>query len=45
MESQGQTSLIPLQQVPPAAAMQEAEVIQRGTVNVSAVRVLGKQWN
>ena len=42
METQAHTAIIPMQQVPPAAVMQHAGVVQRGTVNVSAVRVLGK---
>lgn len=42
METQAQTTLIPMQQVPPASVLQQAGVIQRGTVNVSAVRILGE---
>lgn len=42
METQAPTAIIPMQQVPAAAVMQHAGVVQRGTVNVSAVRVLGK---
>lgn len=42
METQAHTAVIPMQQVPAAAVMQHAGVVQRGTVNVSAVRVLGK---
>ena len=41
METQEHTTAIPVQQVPPAAVMQQAGVVQRRTVNVSAVRVLG----
>ena len=42
METQTPTTTIPMQQVPPAAVMQQAGFVQRGTVNVSAVRALGK---
>lgn len=42
METKAQTTIIPMQQDPSAVFMQQAGVIQRGTVNVSAVRVLGK---
>lgn len=45
METQAQAIKIPLQQVSSAAVMsvmQEARVVQIGTVNVSAVRTLGK---
>ena len=45
METQAQAIKIPLQQVSSAAVMsvmQEAKVVQIGTVNVSAVRTLGK---
>ena len=42
METQAQTTIIPMEQVPPAAVMQQAGVIERGRGIVSAVRVLGK---
>ena len=42
METQALTTIIPMQQVPPASVLQKAIVIQRGTVNVSTVRVLGE---
>ena len=42
METQTQTTVIPMQQVLPVSAMQQAGVIQRGTLNVYAVRVLGE---
>ena len=42
METQALTTIIPMQQVPPASVLQKTGVIQRGTVNVSTVRVLGE---
>ena len=45
METQAHTAIVAIQQAPPAAVMQHAGVVQRETVNVSAVRVLGKQWH
>ena len=48
METQARATKISLQQVSSAgvmSVMEEARVVQRGTVNVSAVRVLGKSWN
>lgn len=45
METQEHTTVIPVQQVPPTAVMQQAGVAQRQSVNVSAVRVLGQSWN
>ena len=42
METQAHTVIVPTQQVPPTAVMQHTGVVQRGRVNVSAVRVLGK---
>ena len=42
METQAQGTVIPMQQVLPVSAMQQAGVIQKGTVNVCAVRVLGE---
>lgn len=41
METQEHTTVIPVQQVPPTAVMQQTGVAQRQIVNVSAVRVLG----
>ena len=41
METQDRTNLIPVQQVPPTAVMQQAGVVQRRTVNVTAARALG----
>ena len=43
METEWHTTIVAIQQAPPAAVMQHAGVVQRETVNVSAVRVLGKQ--
>ena len=43
METQAHTAIVAIQQTPPATVMQHAGVVQRETVNVSAVRVLGKQ--
>ena len=45
METQAHTAIVAMQQAPPAAVMQHAGFVQRETVNVSAVRVLGKQWH
>ena len=42
METQAQTTIIHMQQVLPVSVLQRAGVIQRGTVNVSAARVLGE---
>lgn len=42
METQAQPTIVAMQQVPPAAVMQHAGAVQRGAVNVSAVRVFGK---
>ena len=41
METQDRTNLIPVQQVPPTGVMQQAGVVQRRTVNVTAARALG----
>lgn len=41
METLAHTTLIPVQQIPPATVIQQAGVGQRGRVNVSAARVLG----
>ena len=42
MENQEQTTIISKQQVPPGAVIQQARVIPRRTVNVYAVRIIGK---
>ena len=40
MESQAHTLLMPTHQTVPEATVQQADVSQRGPINVSAVRVL-----
>ena len=42
METESQATIIPMQQVPPVAVMQQEGIVQRGKVYVSGVRVLGK---
>ena len=42
-ETQAPTTLIPLRHVPTSAALQQTGNVQRGTVNVSVVRVLGSE--
>ena len=41
MESQAHTLLMPTHQAVPEATVQQADVSQRGPINVSALRVLG----